>query len=81
MRYDVVYACMRVTLSSDHFCVSIKAYPYDWQNYAYHVPERVEYEGCPPVYLGATAEQPKDSELQLLIDAHPEFSELEGSAT
>ena len=74
-RYDVTYSCQRCTLSSDHFCVSIKAFPYDWQMFAYHLPERLEYEGCAPVFLGESAEQPKESELQRLIDAHPEFQD------
>ena len=49
VRYDVTYACKRCTVD-DHFCVSILAFPYNWQNYAYHLPERAEYEGCSPVY-------------------------------
>ena len=69
--YDVTYAVLRFSVRGED-CVAIKAYPYDWQLYAYREdPSWFNKEF--PVWLGSSNEEPKSAQFTELLNNRPEF--------
>ena len=69
--YDVTYAVLRFSVRGED-CVVVKAYPYDWQMYAYREdPSWFNQET--PVWLGASEEEPKSAQISELLNSRPEF--------
>lgn len=69
--YDVTYAVLRFSARGED-CVAIKAYPYDWQLYAYREdPSWFNKEF--PVWLGSSKEEPKSAQFSELLNSKPEF--------
>lgn len=73
--YPVTYHVLRFPKVRERFAVCIKAYPWDWQLFAFHRPEDWLLAGPAPVRLGSlpAAEEPKESYLASLIDQNPDF--------
>lgn len=53
-------------------CVALKAYPYDWQLYAYAESEYWPYDEY-SVHLGSTVDEPKTSDFTKLLEQREEF--------
>eukprot|EP00581_Thalassiosira_minuscula_P009331 CAMPEP_0183706206 /NCGR_PEP_ID=MMETSP0737-20130205/3099_1 /TAXON_ID=385413 /ORGANISM="Thalassiosira miniscula, Strain CCMP1093" /LENGTH=390 /DNA_ID=CAMNT_0025933557 /DNA_START=48 /DNA_END=1220 /DNA_ORIENTATION=+ len=69
--YDVTYAVLRFSVRGED-CVALKAYPYDWQMYAYREdPSWFNQER--PVWLGSSKDEPKSSQISELLNSRPEF--------
>jgi hypothetical protein len=69
--YDVTYAVLRFSVRGED-CVAIKAYPYDWQLYAYREdPSWFNKEF--PVWLGSSNEEPKSAQFTELLNNRTEF--------
>lgn len=60
------YVCMRFRCRGEE-CIAIKAYPYDWQIYAY-----LE-DSYSPIRLGESETEPKSDVVTELLNARPEF--------
>lgn len=69
--YDVTYAALRSSVRGED-CVALKAYPYDWQMYAYR--EDPAWFGRErPVWLGSSKEEPRSAQIAALLNDLPEF--------
>lgn len=67
--YDETYVCLRFSCRGEE-CVAIKAYPYDWQIFAYL--EDV-YGSETPMRLGSSKEEPRSEVVTSLLNERPEF--------
>lgn len=69
--YEITYAVSRFSVRGED-CVAVKAYPYEWQMYAYREdPSWFNQER--PVYLGSSKEEPKSSQISEILNSRPEF--------
>lgn len=76
-RYELTYQCWRcVGVKDRRFAVCIKAFPYDWQVFAYHLPEDAPSYGYNPIRVGSfpTTWKPSVDDVGQLIGLHPEFA-------
>lgn len=69
--YDVTYAVLRFSVRGED-CVALKAYPYEWQMYAYRE-DPAWFNQERPVWLGASAEEPRSAQISALLNGRPEF--------
>ena len=69
--YDVTYAVLRISARGED-CVAVKAYPYDWQMYAYRE-DPSWFNKQIPIWLGSSEEEPKSAQITELLNARPEF--------
>lgn len=69
--YDVTYAVLRFSARGED-CVAVKAYPYDWQMYAYRE-DPSWFNKQIPIWLGSSEEEPKSAQITELLNARPEF--------
>jgi hypothetical protein len=69
--YDVTYAVLRFSARGED-CVAIKAYPYEWQMYAYRE-DPSWFNKQIPVWLGSSEEEPKSAQYTELLNSRPEF--------
>lgn len=69
--YDVTYAVLRFSARGED-CVAVKAYPYDWQMYAYRE-DPSWFNKQIPIWLGSSDEEPKSAQITELLNARPEF--------
>lgn len=67
--YDETYVFLRFSARSEE-CVAIKAYPYDWQIFAY-LENDMGWET--PVRLGSSVEEPTTALVTELLNERPEF--------
>mmetsp|Transcript_13062 Transcript_13062/g.28121 ORF Transcript_13062/g.28121 Transcript_13062/m.28121 type:complete len:396 (+) Transcript_13062:72-1259(+) len=69
--YEVTYAVLRFSVRGED-CVAVKAYPYEWQMYAYREdPSWFNQER--PIWLGSSKEEPKSSQISEILNSRPEF--------
>ena len=52
--------------------MAVKAYPYDWQMYAYRE-DPTWFNREVPLLLGSSKEEPKSSQFSELLNSRPEF--------
>ncbi|EED95334.1 predicted protein [Thalassiosira pseudonana CCMP1335] len=69
--YEVTYAVLRFSARGED-CVAIKAYPYDWQMYAYRE-DPSWFNKEVPVWLGSSVEEPTSAQYSELLNSRPEF--------
>ncbi|KAL7511972.1 hypothetical protein ACHAXN_008929 [Cyclotella atomus] len=69
--YDVTYAVLRFSARGED-CVAVKAYPYDWQLYAYRE-DPSWFNRQIPIWLGSSEEEPKSAQFSELLNSRPEF--------
>ncbi|KAL3799572.1 hypothetical protein HJC23_008699 [Cyclotella cryptica] len=69
--YDVTYAVQRFSARGED-CIALKAYPYDWQMYAYRE-DPSWFNRQIPIWLGSSKEEPSSSQFSELLNARPEF--------
>ena len=69
--YDVTYAVLRFSVRGED-CVAVKAYPYNWQMYAYRE-DPSWFNKQIPIWLGSSEEEPKSAQFSELLNARPEF--------
>lgn len=69
--YDVTYAVLRPSVRGED-CVVLKAYPYDWQIYAYRE-DPAWFNQERPVWLGSSEEEPGSAQIAALLNDRPEF--------
>ena len=67
--YEETYCLLRLSVRGE-FCVAVKAYPYQWQFYAF-LEDDFGFER--PVRLGASDEPPNNDLITELLNARPEF--------
>ncbi|GAX13883.1 hypothetical protein FisN_5Lh221 [Fistulifera solaris] len=67
--FDETYVCLRFSCRGEE-CVAIKAYPYDWQIFAYL---EDGYGMETPIRLGCCKEEPKSELVTTLLNGRPEF--------
>lgn len=70
--YDETYVFLRFSCRGED-CVAIKAYPYDWQIFAYIENESNRNWPTTLIRLGSTKEEPKSKYVTELLNALPEF--------
>lgn len=68
--YEETYHFLRFSARGEE-CVAIKAYPYDWQLFAYIEDETMGWQV--PVRLGSCEEEPKSELITELLNGRPEF--------
>jgi len=68
--YDETYVFLRFSARGEE-CVAIKAYPYDWQIFAYIEDPDLRYERA--IRIGSTKEDPKSDVVTEMINQRPEF--------
>ena len=69
--YDVTYAVLRFSARGED-CIALKAYPYDWQMYAYRE-DPSWFNRQIPIWLGSSKEEPTSSQFSELLNSRPEF--------
>ena len=69
--YDVTYAVLRFSARGED-CVAVKAYPYNWQMYAYRE-DPSWFNKQIPIWLGSSEDEPKSAQFSELLNARPEF--------
>jgi len=69
--YEVTYAVLRFSVRGED-CVALKAYPYEWQIYAYRE-DPAWFNQERPVWLGSSKDKPKSSQISELLNERPEF--------
>lgn len=69
--YEITYAVNRFSVRGED-CVALKAYPFDWQMYAYRE-DPAWFNQEIAIYLGSSKEQPNLSQFSEKINALPEF--------
>ena len=69
--YNETYCCIQKTVRGED-CVLLKAYPYDWQIYAYAEQDDWPYQPI-AVRLGSSAEEPTVKKIAELLDQREEF--------
>ncbi|KAL7476032.1 hypothetical protein ACHAW6_001923 [Cyclotella cf. meneghiniana] len=69
--YDITYAVLRFSARGED-CIALKAYPYDWQMYAYRE-DPSWFNRRIPIWLGSSAEEPTSSQFTELLNSRPEF--------
>lgn len=69
--YDTTYAVLRFSARGED-CVAVKAYPYDWQMYAYRE-DPSWFNRQIPIWLGSSEEEPKSAQFSELLNSRPEF--------
>lgn len=70
--YEETYVCMRFSVRGED-CVAIKAYPYDWQIFAYYEDPFGGWETT--IRLGECRNEPKSEFVTELLNSRPEFKE------
>ncbi|KAL7516307.1 hypothetical protein ACHAWX_001337 [Stephanocyclus meneghinianus] len=69
--YDITYAVLRFSARGED-CIALKAYPYDWQMYAYRE-DPSWFNRRIPIWLGSSTEEPTSSQFTELLNSRPEF--------
>lgn len=69
--YDITYAVLRFSARGED-CIALKAYPYDWQMYAYRE-DPSWFNRRIPIWLGSSREEPTSSQFTELLNSRPEF--------
>ena len=69
--YDLTYAVLRFSVRGED-CVALKAYPYDWQMFAYRE-DPSWYNQEVPIWLGSSKEEPTSSQFTEILNGRPEF--------
>lgn len=75
--YDETYSLLRFSCRGEE-CVALKAYPYDWQLFAYREDENVVIGGQmmeTAIRLGSSKEEPTSDMITELLNQRPEFKE------
>jgi Domain of unknown function (DUF1995) len=67
---EETYSCRRFQCRGEE-CIAIKAYPYDWQIYAYY--DEQQYMTTTTIRLGECQDEPKTEFVTQLLNARPEF--------
>lgn len=73
--YDETYSLLRFSCRGEE-CVGVKAYPYDWQLYAYREDENAYVGGAPmetALRLGSCVNEPNSTYVTSLLNERPEF--------
>jgi hypothetical protein len=75
--YNETYSLLRFSCRGEE-CVALKAYPYDWQLYAYREDEDNYIGGVPmetAIRLGSSKEEPSTELITELLNQRPEFKD------
>ena len=75
--YDETYSLLRFSCRGEE-CVALKAYPYDWQIYAYREDEDNIFAGAAmetTIRLGSSKDEPSSEYVTALLNDRPEFKD------